>query len=177
MPRPKSPTALQQGANVAARIAFERQARGLSYEALAAHMSEVGCPVPVSALFKIEKGRPNPRKIDVDELIGFSKVFGVDVSELLLPLEVALDHRVADFANRFVELVDSLKRDINRISDLYTEFAGLHDKNPEIYERLVKELHEPKPKGKAKDRDAVALATDALVVAVIDRADSARRAK
>jgi hypothetical protein len=45
-------------------------------------MTDAGCAIDQSALYKIEKGNPR-RHIQVDELIAFSKVFAVPIDELL----------------------------------------------------------------------------------------------
>ncbi|MDQ2782709.1 MAG: hypothetical protein M3Y26_09290 [Actinomycetota bacterium] len=50
-------------------------------------MTDAGCPMVGSAIFKIEKADP-PRRIVVDELVTFAKVFGVTIQDLLLPPEV-----------------------------------------------------------------------------------------
>ncbi|MDP1876896.1 MAG: helix-turn-helix transcriptional regulator [Actinomycetota bacterium] len=69
-------------------MAAERESRGWTIEGLAKRMSDEGCAMTASAIFKIEKGDP-PRRIVVDELVAFSRVFEVPVQELLLPPEVA----------------------------------------------------------------------------------------
>ncbi|WP_156165316.1 helix-turn-helix domain-containing protein [Demequina rhizosphaerae] len=69
---------------VARRITVERERRNLTYEALAFRMTELGYPLATSALHKLEKGRP-PRRISVDELMGFSQVLGIPVEDLLNP--------------------------------------------------------------------------------------------
>src|SRR5215211_6787059 len=68
------------------RVRTEREARGWSQERLVRELAEVGCPIHQSAISKIE-GTTNGRMITLDELIGFSKVFGIPVAELLLPPE------------------------------------------------------------------------------------------
>jgi len=74
--------------HLAARIASEREARGWSLEGLAKRMTDAGCPIDQSAIFKIERTTPR-RRIVVDEMVTFAKVFGVPVVDLLLPPEVA----------------------------------------------------------------------------------------
>lgn len=58
----------------------------MKLESLASRMEKVGCPIHPSAIYKIESAG---RRITVDELVGFSEVFGIPVEELLLPPEVA----------------------------------------------------------------------------------------
>lgn len=88
MPRPNKPRAVLAESHLAGRIAMEREARGWTNDGLAKRMTDAGCPMSGSAIFKIEKGDP-PRRIVVDELVAFSKVFGVPVQDLLVPPEIA----------------------------------------------------------------------------------------
>lgn len=84
MPRPNPPRSLQGEAGLAQRIGYERTRRGWTYDGLAKRLTNAGCPIQASAVFKIEKGSPR-RRITVDELVAFSRVFEVDAEELLLP--------------------------------------------------------------------------------------------
>lgn len=70
--------------NVAGHVQIEREARGWSTAELARRVTEVGCPMSQSAVWRIENGTPR-RKITVDELIAFSKVFGRSIEYLLKP--------------------------------------------------------------------------------------------
>lgn len=88
MPRPNPNRTLQSEVNLARRIAHERERLGWTYEGTAKRLTDVGCPIQPSAIYKIEKSDP-PRRISVDELVAFAKVFEVSVEELLLPVEVA----------------------------------------------------------------------------------------
>ncbi len=77
---------------LAERVAALREENAWSYEGLAKRMTDVGCPIQPSALFKIETetaDRPR-RRIVVDELVALSKVFNVSVESLVaLPGESA----------------------------------------------------------------------------------------
>ena len=92
MPRPNEQRAIHSEAGLARRIAFEREARGWTLDGLAKRMTDVGCPIHSSAIYKIESNDP-PRRITVDELVGFSRVLGIPVEELLLPPEQVLNFR------------------------------------------------------------------------------------
>ena len=87
---------------LARRIAYERQLRGWSYEGLAVRMAQVGCPIDQSAVYKIEKHDP-PRRITVDELVGFGAAFGVPIQELLLPPHVVAQAAVSAALDRVNE--------------------------------------------------------------------------
>ncbi len=90
MPRVNPMRSLVNEGNLARRIGYERERTGQSYAGLAKRMEEAGYPVQATALFKIEKGEP-PRRITVDELVGFSRVFEIPIEDLLLPPEVVAD--------------------------------------------------------------------------------------
>lgn len=70
--------------NVAAHVRFERELRGWSTAELARYITEAGCPMSQSAVWRIESGEPR-RKISVDELIAFAKVFDKSIDDLLQP--------------------------------------------------------------------------------------------
>jgi transcriptional regulator with XRE-family HTH domain len=91
MPRPNPLRLLQSEANLARRVAFEREQRQWTYEGTAKRMTDVGCAIQGSAIYKIEKGQP-PRRISVDELVAFGKVFDLDLADLLVPVDVILDN-------------------------------------------------------------------------------------
>lgn len=88
MPRPNQRRRLATERALARRIAHERERREMSYEGLALRMEKVGCPINASGIYKIEKSDP-PRRITVDELVGFSLVFGIPIDNLLMPPELA----------------------------------------------------------------------------------------
>lgn len=99
MPRPNGPRAIYSEVGLARRIAFERlgQKPPWSYEGLAKRMTDAGCAINASAIYKIEKSDP-PRRITVDELVAFSAVFDVPIEDLLVPpgdLFVAEANRLA----------------------------------------------------------------------------------
>jgi transcriptional regulator with XRE-family HTH domain len=69
-------------ATLAERIRIERNARGWSYDQLASAMTEVGCSIQPSAIFKIEKGDP-PRRITVNEFVALSEVWAIPLDRLV----------------------------------------------------------------------------------------------
>lgn len=95
MPRPNQPRSIASEQGLARRIAHERESRGWSYDGLASRMTKIGCAIQSSAIYKIEKADP-PRRITVDELVGFSEVFAVPVQHLLMPPEIAAKERLLD---------------------------------------------------------------------------------
>jgi len=95
MPRPNVPREIYAEDHLAARLTIEREREGWTYASLAARMTNAGCPIDKTAIYKIEKGEPR-RRIVVDELVAFAKVFGLSLEELLVPPELAMKKQVTD---------------------------------------------------------------------------------
>ena len=76
-------TAVNAEEFLAATIEDLRTREGWSYAELSQRMGEAGCPIERSSLQKIERGQPR-RKITVNELVAFSRVFNVEIPELLV---------------------------------------------------------------------------------------------
>lgn len=104
MPRPNPPRDVYAERYLAQRIAREREDRGWTYEGLAARMTAAGCPLNQSAIYKIERAEP-PRRITVDELVAYSRVFGLPVESLLLDPDVDAEARLVELLNTWRALV------------------------------------------------------------------------
>lgn len=76
---PNRPTSREEA--LAARIREEREHRGWSLAEVARRMTEAGCPMDRSAVFRVEQGKPR-RRITVDEAWTFGYVFGLPLSEM-----------------------------------------------------------------------------------------------
>ncbi len=85
---------------LSARVGYERERRGWTYEGLAKRMTDAGCPINQSAIYKIEKGEPR-RRITVDELVALSQVFDLPAEELLLPPDLAKHRVVVDALQQY----------------------------------------------------------------------------
>ncbi|MFF7180170.1 helix-turn-helix domain-containing protein [Streptomyces sp. NPDC008121] len=110
MPKRSAPAALASEANVAAHVGLERERRGWSTAELARRVTEAGCPLSQSAVWRIENGDP-PRKISVDEMVAFGKVFERSVEELLLPVSSEFpESLVRLYVNKWVDAHAYLKR-------------------------------------------------------------------
>jgi transcriptional regulator with XRE-family HTH domain len=105
MPRPNPQRSIASEASLARRIAFEREERGWSYDGLASRMTQAGCPINASALYKIEKGDP-PRRITVDELVALSRVFGIKLPGLLAPPEKVLNRQLLKLLENMGHAID-----------------------------------------------------------------------
>ena len=121
MPRQNLNRSLQSEANVARRITMERERRGWTLEGTAKRMTDIGCTIGHTAIYKIEKGDP-PRRISVDELVAFASVFGMGVEELLVPEGVVLDRATVEVFHRWVDARNRYSRasqdERNAIADL-----------------------------------------------------------
>ncbi|WP_262060956.1 helix-turn-helix transcriptional regulator [Streptomyces sp. STR69] len=123
---------------VAERVKLEREARGWSTVALAERMAEAGHPVNQAAIWRIESGKPR-RRVNLDEALGFCKVFDLDLDELTTPpgqLANPLVRRlVGEYVSRWKEW-RALGKDMRRIQD---ELKAYTDANPN-QEDMVKAL-------------------------------------
>lgn len=135
MPPRNTSRSLLTEASLAERIAFEREQRGWTYEGLAKRMTEVGCAMNLSGLYKIEKGEPR-RRITVDELVALSLVFDVPVEELLLPPVVAHSKEAAE---RLIAWNEARQRAADANAEVERAWAALTEhvrEHPEITEKL-----------------------------------------
>lgn len=144
MARPNRPRSIEGESNLARRIQREREYRGLSYEALAKTMTDVGCSIQGSAIYKIEKGDP-PRRITVDELVAFARVFDVEVEDLLTPVEVLRTQRGKQLLKDLEDADRALLDSMSRLTNGYLEWFDLAAFEPDLREyvdnhRFRKEL-------------------------------------
>jgi transcriptional regulator with XRE-family HTH domain len=102
MPRPNPPRPLRGEANLARRVAYERQRAGMSMESLAKRMTDLGCPINQSAIWKIENADP-PRRITYDEALALEQVFGIPLAELSVPPEIAADRTAIRLMQEYLQ--------------------------------------------------------------------------
>jgi hypothetical protein len=101
-------------------------------------MTDAGCPVSASALFKIEKSDP-PRKISVDELVALAMVFDTTINDLLTPLEMLDDKRATELARELDETEITLAEAAEHMVWLWREAYGLgagKEWEQEIHDKL-----------------------------------------
>lgn len=79
---------------LASRLQRERESRGWSYAEVAARLSQVGCTIHSSAIYKIEKGSPR-RAVTAIELAAFALVFETTPNDLLASLHDLLARKAA----------------------------------------------------------------------------------
>src|SRR3954471_16942436 len=124
-PRPNRSRGMESEGSLAERIAWERDRRSLSYEALAKLMTDAGCSVQGSAIYRIEKGQP-PRRVTVDELVALAEVFGVDrLEDLLEPVELIQQRRAREVASELHDVLFAFTEATKDALRLYLEYAHL----------------------------------------------------
>lgn len=109
---------------LAGRLQVEREARGWSQAELSKRMAAAGHPIHQSAISKIETPPKDGRRaISINEAIGFSKVFGIALGELLLPTDAVRDvaawkayvdasevrNRIRHAEGEYEDLIDQLR--------------------------------------------------------------------
>lgn len=130
MPRPNPGRTVGSERTLAQRVAYERNARGWTYDQLARQMADVGCPIQGSALYKIEKGEP-PRRVTVDELVAFSNVFGLPMSELLIPYQLVLDKAARKLVKEWGASRDALGAATTRLDSAWEGLTEHAQRNPD----------------------------------------------
>jgi transcriptional regulator with XRE-family HTH domain len=132
--RPNKPREVFAEDHLAARIAKERKAQTMSLEGLAKRMTDAGCAINQSAIFKIEQGQPR-RRITVDELIGFARAFSMSVEDLLTAPELLASKQVAPLLDEQRRLIDrrreACQKIDQRLDEIRTELNLIGSKSPE----------------------------------------------
>lgn len=129
-------------------VRIEREARGWSTAELARRVTDAGCPISQSAIWRIENGEPR-RKISVDELIAFSKVFSRQIEYLLKPAH-------PEFPNDLIrgQLIEWVERELEAwradsdagraamdLAMITRVYPGVMPHLDELLEELLEERH------------------------------------
>lgn len=144
MSRPNKPRKVNAESHLADRIASERKSRGWSLEGLARRMTDAGCAIDQSAIFKIEQGKPR-RRINVDELVVFSRVFAVPTDELLLAPEFAASREVTRLVlqwSKAAEAADPLIQAQNAAADAIYDHMKEHPGMTELLDEALKTVRQ-----------------------------------
>lgn len=134
MPRPNRIRSVEGETNLARRIQRERNLRGWSYETLASKMTEAGCPIQGSAIYKVEKGGEKRRRVTVDELIALAQVFDVTVENLLTPVEVLRTQRGQEVLKEIEAGEEKLHDAVVMLVNAWTEYWDLAAYEPDLKE-------------------------------------------
>jgi transcriptional regulator with XRE-family HTH domain len=135
MARQNAPRSIEGESNLAQRIQNEREHRGWSYEALAKKLTDVGCSINSSAIYRIEKGAP-PRRITVDELVALARVFETSPADLLTPVELLRKTRGKEIVEELDRATDALVKAIASLATGYGEYFDLCAYDPELREYI-----------------------------------------
>lgn len=105
---------LMSEGNLALRVEWEMNRRGWSQDRMAKEMTDAGYPLHQSSVSKIVNPKEGKRRsISVDDAIGFAKVFGVPLDELLIPLEAVWDTELRGALTRLQE-ISQQREDLDR---------------------------------------------------------------
>lgn len=140
MPRKTEGRTVGGEANLAERVRVERERKGWSYERLAEQMKAAGCPTQSAAMFRIEKGDP-PRRITVDELIAFARVFGTTEADLLKPVELIRKELAQDAVEALSQADERLAEAVLAEAHAWSTWQRLADEDDELSE-FASNLHE-----------------------------------
>lgn len=144
MARPNTGRTINEEANLAQRVQHEREGRGWSYETLARKLTDAGCKMNGSALYKIEKGAP-PRRITVDELVAFSRIFEISIEDLLTPMEIYRKERAKEIAQARDRGTELLAEAVAALLTANTNMFELAVDDQELMEYVMNQWFAPDP--------------------------------
>jgi transcriptional regulator with XRE-family HTH domain len=139
MARPNPRRSIGREDNLAARISLERERRGWSYEVLAKKLTDAGCPIQGSAIYKVEKGTPR-RRITVDELVALSTVLETSVEDLLTPIELIRKEQAHAIIDRVEPLEQAILDQVEELFGLYLDMWELTVDDPELFDYVTGHL-------------------------------------
>lgn len=135
MPPKKPARSVPFESQMAERIRLEREQRGWSLDGLAKRVSDAGCPLDRSAIYKIERG---DRRITLDEAGALALVFGTSIDRLMQPAAVVASKRAQKLFDQYVKLlgeIDDRHRELERIRH---DVLALEDGHPgEVLEAMA----------------------------------------
>ncbi|MFF4926883.1 helix-turn-helix domain-containing protein [Kitasatospora sp. NPDC001261] len=144
-PESPSPTPELSEEHAAERVRLEREYLGWSTGELAKRMTAAGYPMNQSSVWRIESGEPR-RRINLDEAIGFAKVFGLPLEEFLGPPESSSDKHITQLTTEVVAryrfLLDLMQStsSVFKAVDQYNAMFPQHAK--ELNDRIARAIAE-----------------------------------
>ncbi|MEY9943921.1 helix-turn-helix domain-containing protein [Kitasatospora sp. GAS1066B] len=121
--------------NAAQRLKMERESRGWSTAEVARRMSEAGFPINQSSVWRIESGEP-PRRINLDEAIGFAKIFGITLTELTGPSGGAVSAKMLHLFEVFQEAANAAQDALDAMDAAESALYVYADQHPDAYEAI-----------------------------------------
>ncbi|MGV9881709.1 helix-turn-helix transcriptional regulator [Streptomyces sp. NPDC003006] len=122
--------------HVAERIRMEREARDWSTARLAEEMTKAGHPINQSAIWRIESGKPR-RRVNLDEALGFCKVFDLPLDDLTSPPGQLMNPLVRRLVAEYVENWKEWRALAKRKDRIMAELDDYSKAHPE-HEDMVK---------------------------------------
>jgi transcriptional regulator with XRE-family HTH domain len=138
VPRPNIGRSIGAEANVGKRIARQRELRGWTLDDLSRRMAAAECPIQPSGIYKTEQGS---RRIVVDELLAYARVFDLTVEELLAPIDVEVEHQVETLAVEWGRNRTLARQLDHRIADIEAAMQKLYREHPEVRTSLEALVH------------------------------------
>jgi len=108
---------------LSARVKYERQLRGWTPAYVAKLMSELGCNIQTSAIYRIEEDNPKKRRrITVNEHVAFAEIFDISMEELLKPPEQVVDELIDDIQKTRESVTPGLEEFVVKSLDSYLKY-------------------------------------------------------
>ena len=147
MPKPVEGRTMAQEAWVAQRVKSERLGRRWSLEEVARRMADVGCPIPISAIHKIEKSDP-PRRISLNEFLALASVFDIPPDDLMKPPDAVSEAAAKELVDEWEAARDAAADQIRHLYFLHEKLATQHPEAAEqVRERFGPDLVVRLPNG------------------------------
>jgi transcriptional regulator with XRE-family HTH domain len=157
MARPNRPRSIYAERHVAEFVKREREARGWTLASLAKRMTDSGCAIDASAIFKIESGHP-PRRVTVDELVALSAAFGEPIADIVLAPELRSRRDLVPLIEQWfalkgerIEFLADIEDRSAKVAALVQEYVDAH---PDAQEIVSAYIHERIPESTWADRFA-----------------------
>ncbi|MDO5683549.1 MAG: helix-turn-helix transcriptional regulator [Propionibacteriaceae bacterium] len=173
MARNNKPRTLGSEKTLAQRIKRERTARGWSPADLAREMTDVGCSMATSAIYRIEE---DTRKISVDELVALTKIFDATMEELLTPIDLLDKRRATELIGKLDEAMAALNKATNDWIVGYAELVLLEDGNDtdqELHEYVINQTFGRRDEASLTDWAPAVIADDGRTIEIDRKALSA----
>jgi len=135
---PRQNLTVTSSQGLARRIAYERERRGWKQATLARHMTQAGFDMTQSTVSKFERAE-DARRITVDELIAFARVFEIRVQDLLVPLPAVLSREVERVMKRHANANAAFGSAIDEVIEARSEMQGLLTRADELGETQLQE--------------------------------------
>lgn len=141
MPKTNEGRTTDAEANLARRIEYEREKRGMSYEALAKAMTEAGCKIQATAIHKVEKGDKQTgklRRITVNELSAFAEVFeDGNVARMMRTVEEVELERAGELLAKLQGRNRQLARLVGEMFNDFVDLAVVWQEEEDIYSYVM----------------------------------------